>query len=231
MARTYFRNQRVEVPLPSLVELQLNSYSWLFREGLRELFDEISPIDDFTGKNYRLEFGEYFLEDPKHDEATARGKNLTYKAPLRARVTLTNKVTGKKKTSDVFLGDFPLMTSRGSFIINGVERVVVSQIVRSYGVLFVNDDGVGRKRFGAKIIPTRGAWLEFETSNRNVISVKIDRKRKIPITTFLRALGNLSETQIKAAFADVDDHAEHHYIDSTFDRDPATTYDEALVED
>ncbi len=228
--RTYFRQPRVEVPLPNLVELQLQSYSWLFRDGLRELFDEISPIDDFTGKNYRLEFGEYFLEDPKHDEATARAKNLTYKAPLRARVTLTNKVTNKKKTSDVFLGDFPLMTNRGSFIINGVERVVVSQIVRSYGVLFVADELVGRKRFGAKIIPTRGAWLEFETSNRDVISVKIDRKRKIPVTTFLRALGNLSEAQMKAAFADVDDHPEHHYIESTFDRDPAKSYDEALVE-
>ena len=132
MARTFFSAPRVEVPLPNLVELQLNSYDWLFREGLRELFDEISPIEDFTGKNYRLEFGEYFLEDPKHDEATAHAKNLTYKAPLRARVTLTNKVTGKKKVSDVFLGDFPLMTNRGSFIINGVERVVTSQIVRRF---------------------------------------------------------------------------------------------------
>jgi len=230
MARTYFRQPRVEVPLPNLVELQLNSYEWLFREGLRELFDEISPVDDFTGKNYRLEFGDYFLEQPKHDEVTARSKNLTYKAPLRARVTLTNKITGKKKTSDVFLGDFPLMTSRGSFIINGVERVVVSQIVRSYGVLFIAEEALGKKRFGAKIIPTRGAWLEFETSNRNVISVKIDRKRKIPVTTFLRALGNLSEEQIRSAFADVDTHEDHKFIDATFDRDPAATYEESLVE-
>ena len=230
MARKYFRTPRVEVPLPNLVELQLNSYDWLFREGLRELFDEISPVEDFTGKNYRLEFGEYFLEDPKYDEVTARQKNLTYKAPLRARVTLTNKVTGKKKTSDVFLGDFPLMTNRGSFIINGVERVVVSQIVRSYGTLFVCDESAGKKRFGAKIIPTRGAWLEFETSNRNIISVKIDRKRKIPVTTFLRALGGLTEDQILQAFADVDTHEENKYIQSTLDRDPAKDYDESLVE-
>ena len=230
MERKYFRTPRVEVPLPNLVELQLNSYGWLFREGLRELFDEISPIEDFTGKNYRLEFGEYFLEEPKYDEITAHTKNLTYKAPLRARVTLTNKVTGKKKTSDVFLGDFPLMTNRGSFIINGVERVVTSQIVRSYGTLFVAEEAAGKKRFGAKIIPTRGAWLEFETSNRNVISVKIDRKRKIPVTTFLRALGNLTEDQILHAFADVDTHEENKYIQSTLDRDPAKNYEESLVE-
>src|SRR5690606_10300989 len=131
-------------------------------------------------------------------------KNLTYKAPLKARVSLLNKKTEEVKEADVFLGDFPIMTNRGTFIINGVERVIVSQIVRSFGVLFTANESNGRKLFGAKIIPSRGAWLELETDQKNVISVKIDRKRRIPVTTFLRALGISSDEEIKALFSDVD---------------------------
>ncbi len=230
MQRTWLGSEPSKAPLPDLIEIQKSSYNWLFAEGIRELLNEISPVDDFTGKNLSLEFGKYSLEEPKIDEETARQKNLTYKAPLKCRVTLKNLQTNKSKDADVFLGDFPLMTPRGTFIINGVERVVVTQIVRSYGVIFVAEEGQGRKLFGAKIIPSRGAWLEFETSPRNIISVKIDRKRKIPITTFLRAMGLSTDADFKKAFGDIDDHPDYKYIQSTLERDPAKTVDEALIE-
>ena len=219
-----------EVKLPNLIEVQTESYNWFFKEGLKELFDEISPIDDFTGEVMSLSFGEYWLGEPKIDEATAREKNLTYKAPLKVRVSLLNKKTEEVKEADVFLGDFPIMTHRGSFIINGVERVIVSQIVRSYGVLFTVNKVAGRKLFGAKIIPSRGAWLEVETDLKNVITVKIDRKRRIPVTTFLRALGVSSDEQIKALFADVDISEENSYITATLKKDPAKNHEEGLVE-
>ncbi|MFA4996303.1 MAG: DNA-directed RNA polymerase subunit beta [Patescibacteria group bacterium] len=216
--------------LPNLVEIQTKSYDWFFKEGLRELFNEISPIEDFTGELYSLSFGKYYLEKPKVDEKTAREKNLTYKAPLRVKVSLLNKKTKEIKDGEVFLGDFPLMTECGTFIINGVERVVVSQIVRSYGVLFTADKVNGENYFGAKVIPSRGAWLEIETNSKGVISVKVDRKRRIPITTFLRALGLGDDSEIKALFADVDDNDELKYIDATLAKDPASNYEEGLVE-
>ncbi len=212
------------------MEIQTDSYDWFFQEGLRELLDEISPIEDITGENYLLEFGEYSLGQPKMSETTARARNLTYKAPLHCKVTLVNKVAKKTKKGEVYLGDFPIMTGRGTFIINGVERVVVSQIVRSYGVLFVSDITAGRKLFGAKIIPARGAWLEFETSNRDILSVKVDRKRKIPVTTFLRAIGNMSKADIEQLFTDVDTGETHKFIEATLARDPASSYEDALVE-
>ncbi len=216
--------------LPNLVEIQTKSYDWFFKEGLNELFDEISPIEDFTGELYSLSFGKYFLEKPKVDEKTAREKNLTYKAPLRVQVSLLNKKTKEIKDGEVFLGDFPLMTDVGTFIINGVERVVVSQIVRSYGVLFTADKVNGENYFGAKVIPSRGAWLEIETNSKGVISVKVDRKRRIPITTFLRSLGIGDEAEMKALFSDVDDNDELNYIDATLAKDPASNYEEGLVE-
>lgn len=230
MERKNFAKPSVNIPLPNLIQIQTESYDWLFKEGIRELLNEISPVEDFSGKVMELEFKDYSLEQPKYDEPTSRNKNLTYKAPLRCRVVLTNKLTGKTKESDVFLGDFPLMTPRGTFIINGIERVVVSQIVRSYGVLFVNEESNGRKLFGAKIIPSRGAWLEFETNSRDVISVKVDRKRKIPVSTFLRILGMNDPKEIMEAFKDVDTNKDHQYIKTTIERDPAQSYEEALVE-
>lgn len=230
MERVRFSKAARQVPLPDLTEIQTASYDWFFQEGMRELLDEISPIEDFTNQNYTLSFGEYELGQPKISEMTARTRNLTYKAPLHVKVSLENKVTKKTKKGEVYFGDFPVMTARGTFIINGVERVVVSQIVRSYGVLFMDEASAGRKLFGAKIIPSRGAWLEFETSSRDVISVKIDRKRKIPVTTFLRAIGNLSTDQIRQAFSGVDLDEEHNYIDRTLERDPAESYEDALIE-
>ena len=196
---------------------------------MRELLDEINPVEDFTGKVLALEFGDFTLEQPAIDEETARMKNLTYKSSLKCQVKFTNKLNGRTKESSIFLGDFPIMTDRGTFIINGIERVVVSQIVRSYGVLFISEESAGRKMFGAKVIPSRGAWLEFETSNRDIITVKVDRKRKILISTFLRSFG-LDTDQIVKAFEGVNDNPDHDYIKATLARDTAKTYDEALVE-
>ena len=224
------KDEEHKVKLPNLVEVQTKSYDWFFTEGLRELFNEISPIDDFTGETLSLSFGDYYFGEPKVDEITAREKNLVYKAPLKVRVSLLNKKSEEVKEADVFLGDFPIMTPRGTFIINGVERVIVSQIVRSYGVLFTVNEVAGRKLFGAKIIPSRGTWLEVETDAKNVITVKIDRKRRIPITTFLRALGTSSDERIKELFADIDLHEENHYIESTLKKDLAKNYEDGLVE-
>ena len=216
--------------LPNLVDIQLSSYKWFFNEGFRELLDEISPIEDFTGENYSLSFGDYNIEKPKVDETTARDKNLTFKASVRVKATLLNKKTEEIKEGEIFLGDFPLMTKRGTFIINGVERVVVSQIVRSYGTLLTNNIVNGKNCFGAKIIPSRGAWLEIETNSKNVITVKIDRKRRIPITTLLRALGVPKNEEILSLFADVDIDDENKYIESTLAKDPAKNHEEGLVE-
>ncbi len=228
--RIYPRNEQSWEALPNLIEIQLKSYEWFLKEGLRELLDEISPIDDFTSELYSLTFGDYYLDKPKVDEKTAKEKNSTFKAPLRAKVSLLNKKTKEIKEGEVFLGDFPLMTDRGTFIINGVERVVVSQIVRSYGVLFTAEKVNGKNYFGAKIIPSRGAWLELETNSKGVISVKVDRKRRIPITTFIRALGYSNDEEIKSLFAEVDDNEDLKYIDTTLDKDPSSNYEEGLVE-
>ncbi len=229
--RVNYGRPLIDVPIPNLIEVQIASYKWLFEEGIKELLYEISPIEDFTGKLYSLEFGDYYLDEPKYDEITARNKNLSYKAPLKCHVTLTFKETGRKKEAEVFLGEFPLMTDRGTFIINGIERVVVSQIVRSYGVLFVESEAASENTlFGAKIIPHRGAWLEFETSSKDVISVKVDRERKMPVTTFLKAIGFKDDKEIIDTFKDVDDDMDHKYIETTLSKDQTKSTDEALVE-
>jgi len=216
--------------LPNLIEIQTKSYEWFFTEGLKELFDEITPVEDFTGELYSLAFNSYYLDKPRIDEKTAREKNLTFKAPLRVKVSLLNKQTKEIKEGEVFLGDFPIMTRCGTFIINGVERCVVSQIVRSYGVLFTAEKTNGRSYFGAKVIPNRGAWLEIESNAKGIITVKVDRKRRIPITTFLRALGVATDEEIKSLFTDVDVDDDLKFIDATIDKDPAKTYEQGLVE-
>src|SRR3989304_3613622 len=178
------------ISLPHLVEIQLQSYEIFKREGLRELLDEISPMQDFTGNRLELRFTAYGFGDPKYKQEECRERDATFSAPLRVNVQLLVKGTGEIKEQEIFMGDFPLMTDQGTFIINGAERVVVSQLVRSPGVYLTleRDATSGRNLCYAKLIPNRGAWLEFETSNKNVISVKVDRKRKIPITTLLRAI-------------------------------------------
>ena len=228
--RQYFQATAPSLDLPNLIEVQKNSYNSFLKEGLRELFEEISPVRDFTGRSLELAFLDYKLDKPKTDEDTARDRNVTYEAPLRTQVQLTNLETGEIREQEVFLGDFPKITGRGTFIINGVERVVVSQLVRSAGTFFTADRVGNRNYYGAKVIPTRGAWLEIETSAKDQLFVKIDRKRKIPVTSLLRILGLPTNDEIRQEFADVDTDEEHQYIDATLERDPAETVDQALIE-
>ena len=227
--RSYARIPTV-LEMPNLVQLQIESFDWFKGEGMRELLAEISPIVDYNQK-MELHFLEHRFDEPRFDEETCRERDMTYAAPLRIRVRLIIRDTGEIKESDVFLGDFPVMTPDGTFLINGAERVVVSQLVRSPGVYFdlSEDATTGRMLCGAKLIPGRGAWLEFETSNRNVLSVKVDRKRKLPATILLRAIGISDDDEIRALFADMDD-PEHRYIDNTLERDTARTPEEAQVE-
>ena len=189
--RNYGRAPSI-LELPHLVATQLESFERFKNEYLHELFAEISPIQDFTGKNLELHFEvpETAFDDPKYSEEECREQDRTYQAPLRVKARLHNKQTGEIKEMVVYMGDFPLMTRQGTFVYNGAERVVVSQLVRSPGVYFSAEvePATGRRRFGAKLIPKRGAWLEFETSNQSIVNVKIDRKRKLPVTTFLRAI-------------------------------------------
>jgi DNA-directed RNA polymerase subunit beta len=241
-------------PMPSLIQVQLDSFGWFKREGLKDLFAEISPIEDFTGKNLKLEFlfndDQDPFESPKYTEDQCRERDATYAAPLYVKARLTYKETGEIQEKEVFMGDFPLMTKEGTFIINGAERVVVSQLVRSPGVYFTadTDPTTGRQLFAAKLIPNRGAWLEFETSNRDILSVKIDRKRKIPITTLLRAMaaigdrdpGKTSNTPemktdegILKAFEMVDEQGNtfvSRFVRTTLEKDAVKTPEEALLE-
>ncbi len=216
---------------PSLVQVQLDSYKWFWDIGFKELLKDVSPVEDWTGKELELSFLDYKLEDPKYNERVSIGKNVTYEAPLKVKVGLKNKRTGKYQEQELFLADFPLMTPRGTFIINGVERVVISQLIRSPGVFFsLSRTGRRNKLFGAKLIPSRGAWLEFETENNGVISVRIDRKRKIAATALLRAFGIAKDEDIKKLFADVDNDANTKYILATILQDPSSNEEEGLIE-
>jgi DNA-directed RNA polymerase subunit beta len=228
--RKYFTGFSEVMEMPNLIEAQLRSYKWFLDKGLAELFAEINSIKDFTGKNLELFFGEYYLDKPKYDEKTAKERNTTFEAPLYVSVKLVNKVTGKTKTQDVYLGDFPLMTPRGTFVINGVERVVVSQLVKSPGVFFTGEFARGRNWYGAKIIPNRGAWLEVDTDTNGVLSVKIDRKRRIPITALLRVFGYTTDEEILTAFADIDTNPDLRYIETTLEKDPSKNADEGFKE-
>ncbi len=226
--RKFFSNQPM-VSLPNLIEMQLNSYNWLLEEGIKTILDEISPIADFTGKEMELSFSDYYLDEPKYDPVTSKNKNISYDAPLRVKASLLIKKTGEIREQEIFLADFPLMLERGTFIINGVERVVVSQLIRSPGVFFTMDYQKGRKLFGAKIIPNRGAWLEIETDLSGAIWVKIDRKRKIAITSLLRIFGLEKDADIVKTFKDVD-NGETSFIKETLDKDPVKNAGEAYSE-
>ncbi len=217
-------------PLPNLLEVQINSYKWFINKGLREIFDEISPITDYTETNLELSFGEYYFDEPKYSQDESKDHFTSYEAPLRVKARLKNKRTGEIKEQEVYLGDFPLMTSRGTFIINGVERVIVSQLIRSSGVFFSVQNTRNKNQFGAKIIPNRGAWLEFETDYEGVISVKIDRKRKVPITSLFRIFGLKTDEEIIQAFDKYDIDPETSYIKTTLAKDTAKTDSEAYIE-
>ncbi|MEK9152918.1 MAG: DNA-directed RNA polymerase subunit beta, partial [Patescibacteria group bacterium] len=218
------------MPMPDLIEVQKKSYDWMFKQGLAELFEEVSPVKDFIGRDLELYFLDYYLDEPKFNEQTSRAKNLTYEAPLRVKTRLINKRTAETKEQEIYLGDFPIMTDRGTFIVNGIERVVVSQLVRSAGVFFTSENVRGRKYFGAKIIPNRGAWLEMETDSSNVIWVKIDRKRKVAVTSLLRAFGYGNDEEILALFRDIDKHPSINYIANTIEKDIAKSEDDGLKE-
>ncbi len=222
--------KRIMVSLPNLIESQQASYNWFFDKGLDELLVEINPIvTNFAGRDMSVTLTDFFLDEPKCTEVIAKNKNISYEAPLRAKATLTLKKTGEVKEQDIYLGDFPLMTPRGTFIINGVERVVVSQMVRSAGVFFTVEHQKGKKLFGAKLIPNRGAWIELDTDISGVISVKIDRKRKLPITSLFRAFGYETNEEIEKLFNDVDT-GEVSYITQTLSKDITKNRGEGYLE-
>ncbi|MCM3638529.1 MULTISPECIES: DNA-directed RNA polymerase subunit beta [Bacillales] len=221
--RSFARINEV-LELPNLIEIQTASYEWFLEEGLREMFRDISPIQDFTG-NLSLEFIDYQLGEPKYPVDESKERDVTYAAPLRVKVRLHNKETEEVKEQDVFMGDFPLMTENGTFIINGAERVIVSQLVRSPSVYF-NDktDKNGKRGFAATVIPNRGAWLEYETDAKDVVHVRIDRTRKLPITVLLRALGFSTDQEI------IDLIGDNEYLRNTLEKDNTETSEKALLE-
>jgi len=221
--RSFARISEV-LELPNLIEIQTASYEWFLEEGLREMFRDISPITDFTG-NLSLEFIDYTLADPKYPVDESKERDVTYAAPLRVKVRLHNKETDEVKEQDVFMGDFPLMTETGTFVINGAERVIVSQLVRSPSVYFHDKtDKNGKKGFGATVIPNRGAWLEYETDAKDVVYVRIDRTRKLPVTVLLRALGFGSDQEI------IDLIGDNEYLSNTLEKDNTESTEKALLE-
>jgi DNA-directed RNA polymerase subunit beta len=228
--RRYFTASRDAMALPDLIEVQKKSYRWFLEEGIRELLNEISPIKDFIGRDLELSFTDYFFDDPKFDEFTSKTKHINYEAPLRVKTKLVNKRTAETREQEVYLGELPVMTDRGTFVINGIERVVVSQLVRSAGAFFTAEVARGRRYYGAKLIPNRGAWLEFETDANNVIWVKIDRKRKVAATSLLRAFGVSTDEEITPLFTEVDTHPLNHYIESTIAKDQAANEEEGYIE-
>ena len=224
-----FSKSKISLPLPYLLSLQSESWKRFWEKDLKELFSEISPIRNYTGKELELYFLDYKLGEPKYkNDLEARQNNDSYEAPLRANVRLINLKTKEIKTQEIFLTNFPFMTERGTFIINGVERVAISQLIRSAGAFFTAETLAGKNYFGAKIIPNRGAWLEFETESSGFIGVRIDRKRKVPATTLLKALG-MEEKELKEKFKDVD-REEKKYLEETLKKDPTKNRDEAMVE-
>ena len=227
--------------VPNLIQIQLDSFRWFQAESLKELFEEISPISDFTGQRMELRFNDYHFGAPKFSQTECRERDMTYGAPLRVNVELLVKETGEVKEQELFLGDFPLMTANGTFIINGAERVVVSQLVRSPGAYFMleTDPSSGRGLCFGKLIPNRGAWLEFETSSKDILSVKVDRKRKIPVTVLLRAIDEEegvpdaqlgTAERVLALFKDIDTNPDHQFIRATLEKESCQNKQDALME-
>ncbi|PAB56130.1 DNA-directed RNA polymerase subunit beta [Anaeromicrobium sediminis] len=221
---TYSRIEQV-AQMPNLIEIQRKSYEWFLEQGLREVFDDISPIQDYTG-NLILEFIDYSLDgQPKYDIEESKERDVTYAAPLKVKVRLINKETGEVKEQEVFMGDFPLMTDKGTFIINGAERVIVTQLVRSPGPYYAREiDKTGKRLYSTTIIPNRGAWLEYETDSNDIISVRVDRTRKQPMTVLLRALGFSSDAEILQIFG------ESERLMRTLDKDSTKTQEDGLLE-
>jgi len=231
-SRRNFGKQEKNLPEINLSQVQKESWQWFLGEGIKEELIAVSPIEDFTGKNWQLSLGDHSLGEPTVLPKTAQKKGITYASPVKIRATLVNKRTGKEVTQDVFLGDVPQMTSSGTFIINGIERAVINQIVRSPGAYFSGelDPSSGRVLYKAEIRPLHGSWLEFETTRADIIYARIDRRRKVLATVFLRALGLASDQEIINAFAEIDKNADHKYIAATLAKDSTKSQEEALIE-
>jgi DNA-directed RNA polymerase subunit beta len=221
-----FKPARTETP--NLVAAQVDSFNWLLKEGFKETFKEFTPIRDYSGKKFDLEFVKIEMGEPKYDEHYAKAQKLSLDVPVRAIVRLKNKTQGTEKEQEIFLADFPVMTSHGTFIINGVERVIVPQLARSYGVFFTSDEVKGKRHFGAKIIPARGAWIEIESDADGILWVRIDRKRKFPASSLLRVMGAQYDSDLKSLFA-ATSH-EKKWIDASLEIDPAKTVEDAYIE-
>ena len=219
--RSYSRIPQV-LDVPNLIQSQIQSYDWFKNDGLAEVYQEISPIADYTGKKYDLHFQGHYFREPKYSPQESKEREITFAQPLYVKTRLVMKETGEIKEQEIFMGDIPMMTHNGTFIINGAERVVVSQLVRSPGIYFVYERNPvsNRNLCFAKLIPSRGAWLEFETSSKDVLSVKVDRKRKVSASTFLRALGVADDDVMLSMFNDIDTDENHKYMQSTLERDP-----------
>ena len=227
-----FGKEEKNLPKLDLSLVQRESWGWFLGEGIAQELVEVSPIDDFTGKNWQLVLGEHALGDPTITPRVAQQKGLTYSSPLKINATLINKKTGNEVTQEVFLGDLPQMTLRGTFVINGIERAVINQIVRSPGVYFSGelDPSSGRMLHKAEVRPLHGSWLEFEVARNDVMAARIDRRRKVLATVFLRALGVESDADILELFKDVDKDSLHHYVQATLAKDPTKSRQEALLE-
>src|SRR3989344_8227791 len=218
-------------PELNLIKIQLDSYNWFLNDGIKEVLEEITTVEDFTGKNWSLEFGSFSFGKSKYTPELAKMKGVTFDAPLKIEAILINKQTGKRTKQEVFLGDIPQMTQKGTFIINGVERVIINQLVRSPGVFFqaLDDPITGKRLYSAEIRPYRGSWLEFSITRGGVLTAKIDRRRKFAATTLLRALGFSENEAILELFKDVDT-TDEKYIEATIAKDPTVNQEEALLE-
>jgi len=229
LPKKYFSKFRKPLaPIPNLVKDQVESFKWLIEKGIKEVMDEFAVINDFSGKKFKFEFLGFELEKAKYDEYYAKEKKLSYEAPLKVKVRLTNKILNTEKEQELFMTEFPMMTSHGTFIVSGVERVIVPQLARSFGVFFTKLEIKGKALFGAKIIPSRGAWIEIETDADKTIYVRIDRKRKFPVTSLLRAFGAETDSEIFELFKDNPDAKE--YLEKSLAKDHAKTAEESFVE-
>ncbi|MFC1653637.1 DNA-directed RNA polymerase subunit beta [Patescibacteria group bacterium] len=230
--RQYWGKTNLPLPELDLIAIQIDSYNTFLENRIKEAFVEINPIQDFTGKNWELKFGDYTFDPPKYTPAIAKQKGLSYEMALRVETTLTNKITGESTTQEVFMGDIPKMTTQGTFIINGIERAVVNQLVRSPGVFFSGsiERTTGRMLYQAELRPIRGSWLEIQVAKNDVISVKIDRHRKIIGSTLLRAIGFATDDEIREVLKEFNTDEDHDYIQATIEKDPTKTREEALIE-
>lgn len=227
--KKYFaRYKKPLVPFPNLIENQLVSFNWLVEDGLKEVFKEFSPINDYSEKKFQLDFTSFSLGEPKFDEEHTKINKLTYEGPLKARVKLLNKTIGTSKEQEIFMADVPLMTKHGTFIINGVERVIVPQLTRSFGVFFTEDELKGKKYFGAKIIPARGVWIEVESETDGAVYVRIDKKRKFAVTSLLRVLGLEKDEDIIKAFEENEEFIKA--IKTSLEKDPAKNVADSFIE-